>query len=104
MLFLEVLSVIKTKITLSKCYLNYYEPSIQSLFLSPFQDVIDAYREKKWNPNTDDFEQCKNERYSDKSAEKLALKEGCQIYGHLEVNRVSFKHLCAHTNKDLTNN
>ncbi|XP_037042799.1 endoplasmic reticulum-Golgi intermediate compartment protein 3 [Bradysia coprophila] len=52
------------------------------------QDVIDAYREKKWNPNTDDFEQCKNERFSDKSSEKLALKEGCQIYGHLEVNRM----------------
>lgn len=57
------------------------------------QDVIDAYREKKWNPNTDEFEQCKNERYSDKSAEKLALKEGCQIYGQLEVNRVSFNFL-----------
>lgn len=57
-------------------------------FHTLLQDVIDAYREKKWNPNTDDFEQCKNERFSDKSSEKLALKEGCQIYGHLEVNRM----------------
>lgn len=66
------------------------------------QDVIDAYREKKWNPNTDEFEQCKNERYSDKSAEKLALKEGCQIYGQLEVNRVSFNFYVSKVNKSPT--
>lgn len=54
------------------------------------QDVINAYREKHWNPNTDDFEQCKRENYVDKDneAKKLALNEGCQIYGYMEVNRV----------------
>lgn len=39
---------------------------------------------------TENFEQCKNERGHEKGAEALALKEGCQIYGHLEVNRVRF--------------
>lgn len=55
------------------------------------QDVIDAYREKRWNPNTEKFEQCRRENYVDKDGEskKLALNEGCQIYGHMEVNRVS---------------
>lgn len=53
------------------------------------QDVIEAYRDKRWNPNTDDFVQCKDEGYVDKNNAKMALTEGCQIYGHLEVNRVS---------------
>lgn len=55
------------------------------------QDVIDAYREKRWNPDTDKFEQCRRENYVDKDGEAkaLALNEGCQIYGYIEVNRVS---------------
>lgn len=55
------------------------------------QDIIDAYREKRWNPDTEKFEQCKKENYVDKEgqARKLALNEGCQIYGYMEVNRVS---------------
>lgn len=52
------------------------------------QDVIEAYRHKRWNPNTDSFQQCKDEGYIDNDNAKLALTEGCQIYGHLEVNRV----------------
>lgn len=58
------------------------------------QDVIDAYREKRWNPEPGKFEQCKRENYVDKEGEakKLALTEGCQIYGYIEVNRVN-KHL-----------
>lgn len=56
------------------------------------QDVIDAYREKRWNPEPEKFEQCKRENYIDKTgdAKKLALNEGCQIYGYIEVNRVNF--------------
>lgn len=56
------------------------------------QDVIDAYREKRWNPEPEKFEQCKRENYIDKTgdAKKLALNEGCQIYGYIEVNRVIF--------------
>lgn len=54
------------------------------------QDVIDAYREKRWNPEPEKFEQCKRENYIDKTgdAKKLALNEGCQIYGYIEVNRM----------------
>lgn len=55
------------------------------------QDVIDAYRERRWQPDTDKFEQCKREHYVDKDGKglALALNEGCRIYGYLEVNRVS---------------
>lgn len=52
------------------------------------QDVIDAYRERKWNPNTDNFEQCKNERKQESEHAKHAFEEGCNIYGTLEVNRM----------------
>lgn len=47
----------------------------------------EAYRLKRWAlPDLTTIEQCKN----DESIEKTnnALKEGCQIYGFMEVNRV----------------
>ncbi|XP_004929287.1 endoplasmic reticulum-Golgi intermediate compartment protein 3 [Bombyx mandarina] len=50
-------------------------------------DVKEAYRLRRWAlPHLSTIEQCKN----DESVEKLnlALKEGCQIYGYMEVNRV----------------
>uniref|UniRef100_A0A8W7P7C7 Endoplasmic reticulum-Golgi intermediate compartment protein 3 n=1 Tax=Anopheles coluzzii TaxID=1518534 RepID=A0A8W7P7C7_ANOCL len=50
------------------------------------QEVIDAYRERKWNPNVEDFEQCKNGNGG--SVEGKAFSEGCHIYGTMEVNRV----------------
>lgn len=52
------------------------------------EDVKEAYRIRKWAvKDLMAFEQCKN----DKSAEAIAnaFNEGCQIYGFLEVNRVS---------------
>lgn len=52
------------------------------------QEVIDAYREKKWNPNTDSFDQCKNEKKLEGEFAKKAFDEGCHIYGSLEVNRM----------------
>jgi hypothetical protein len=52
------------------------------------QDVIDAYREKKWNPNTESFDQCKNERKMDTENAKKAFEEGCNIFGTIEVNRM----------------
>lgn len=52
------------------------------------QDVIDAYREKKWNPDTGSFDQCKNERKLEGEHAKKALEEGCHIYGTVEVNRM----------------
>lgn len=52
------------------------------------QDVIDAYRDKRWNPNTDSFEQCLNEKKLENEFAKKALDEGCNIFGYLEVNRM----------------
>lgn len=62
------------------------------------QDVIEAYREKRWNPDPEKFEQCRRENYVDKEGEakKLALNEGCQIYGHIEVNRVNIVYHILH--------
>lgn len=57
------------------------------------QDVIEAYRDKRWNPNTDSFEQCTKEGFVVTDLSKTAFTEGCQIYGHLEVNRVSTIHI-----------
>lgn len=52
------------------------------------QEVIDAYREKKWNPNTDSFDQCKNEKQVEGEFAKKAFEEGCNIFGSMEVNRM----------------
>ena len=52
------------------------------------EEVKEAYRQKKWAfPNLETIDQCKSENYSDKL--KHTFKEGCQIYGYMEVNRVS---------------
>ncbi|CAB3231128.1 unnamed protein product [Arctia plantaginis] len=51
------------------------------------EEVKEAYRFRRWAlPDLATIEQCKN----DESIEKTnnALKEGCQIYGYMEVNRV----------------
>ncbi|XP_046401835.1 endoplasmic reticulum-Golgi intermediate compartment protein 3 [Ischnura elegans] len=52
------------------------------------EDVREAYRKKRWSlpPDIGTIEQCKMEKNSEK-VEK-AFKEGCQIYGYMEVNRV----------------
>jgi len=54
------------------------------------KDVIDAYREKRWSPNPEDFEQCRNENYSESNGagKSLPIDEGCEIFGHMEVNRM----------------
>ncbi|XP_050302567.1 endoplasmic reticulum-Golgi intermediate compartment protein 3 [Anthonomus grandis grandis] len=52
------------------------------------EEVREAYRIKRWAlDNVDTIEQCKDEKFSDKL--KSAFTQGCQIYGELEVNRVS---------------
>lgn len=55
------------------------------------KDVIDAYREKRWNPNPDQFEQCRKENYTENhgGGKTLSTNEGCEIFGHMEVNRVN---------------
>ena len=49
-------------------------------------DVREAYRKKNWAFNPDNFEQCLAEKNF--TRDSSAFKEGCQIYGYLEVNRV----------------
>lgn len=49
-------------------------------------DVRDAYRQKNWAFHAENFEQCRNEKAS--AHEGLAFKEGCRLYGSLQVNRV----------------
>lgn len=51
------------------------------------QSVIEAYRFKKWNPNTENFTQCKDQQKFESEKEKHALDEGCRVAGYLEVNR-----------------
>ena len=48
-------------------------------------DVRDAYRIKTWKFDPRGIEQCRDGLSSE--LEERALKEGCQIYGYLEVNR-----------------
>lgn len=54
------------------------------------QQVLDAYQRKRWNPDPAKFEQCIREGVlkQEREKEELALKEGCTIFGHLEVNRM----------------
>ena len=48
-------------------------------------DVRDAYRIKTWKFDPRGIEQCRDGLSTE--LEERALKEGCQIYGYLEVNR-----------------
>lgn len=44
----------------------------------------EAYRKRKWAvQDTSRFAQCKNDK-----TREMTFKEGCQIYGFMEVNRV----------------
>ena len=52
-----------------------------------FQDVIDAYRGMGWNVDMDNIEQCKDQKGRSKSA-SIDMKEGCQVYGRMSVNRM----------------
>merc|ERR1711971_458292 len=49
-------------------------------------DVREAYRIKTWKFDPRGIEQCRDGLTSE--IEERALKEGCQVYGYLEVNRV----------------
>jgi hypothetical protein len=49
-------------------------------------EVKHLYLKKGWKFVPSTIEQCRGEQFS--STEQKALKEGCQIYGYLEVNRV----------------
>lgn len=51
-------------------------------------DVKNAYKTKNWDFHPSSIEQCKNQS-SNSDVHDKAFKEGCQIYGTLQVNRVS---------------
>lgn len=54
------------------------------------EDVKEAYRIRRWAlPDLSTIEQCKDDESIERT--NLALKEGCQIYGYMEVNRVKNK-------------
>lgn len=54
------------------------------------EDVKEAYRLRRWAlPDLSTIEQCKNDDSIERT--NLALKEGCQLYGYMEVNRVKQK-------------
>lgn len=54
------------------------------------EEVLEAYKIKKWDVDIKKIEQCKGQEEKYKRHDKEAFKEGCRIEGHLEVNRVSF--------------
>uniref|UniRef100_T1E236 Endoplasmic reticulum-Golgi intermediate compartment protein 3 n=1 Tax=Psorophora albipes TaxID=869069 RepID=T1E236_9DIPT len=86
---LEKTEAPSTEAALVKCGSCYGAEKNSSHCCNTCQDVIDAYREKQWNPNLENFEQCKNEAFLGKrTLESKAFSEGCQIYGYMEVNRV----------------
>lgn len=52
------------------------------------EEVRDAYRVRGWAfPDAEDIEQCKREGWNEKI--HSVDKQGCQIFGYLEVNRVA---------------
>ncbi|XP_004522348.1 endoplasmic reticulum-Golgi intermediate compartment protein 3 [Ceratitis capitata] len=50
------------------------------------EEVLDSYRQRKWNVQLEKIEQCKDKH---KRNDIEAFKEGCRVQGHLEVNRMA---------------
>lgn len=71
-------------ITCGSCYGAAFN---ESQCCNTCEDVKEAYRLRRWAmPKLTTIEQCKNDESIETT--NLALKEGCQIYGYMEVNRV----------------
>ncbi|XP_054282763.1 endoplasmic reticulum-Golgi intermediate compartment protein 3-like [Macrosteles quadrilineatus] len=78
-----------TAIALPKCGSCYgaENPERNITCCNTCEDVKKAYELKRWSlVEIDKVEQCRSTQDAEKVAR--ALKEGCQIYGYLEVNRV----------------
>ncbi|KAK2704158.1 hypothetical protein QYM36_017523 [Artemia franciscana] len=76
-----------TEIAEVKCRSCYGAETEDHKCCNTCDEVRDAYQRKGWRFVPSTVDQCKDQaevRKADK-----AFKEGCQIYGHLEVNRVS---------------
>ncbi|XP_034836591.1 endoplasmic reticulum-Golgi intermediate compartment protein 3 [Maniola hyperantus] len=72
------------KITCGSCYGAAFN---ETQCCNTCEDVKEAYRLKRWAlPDLATIEQCKDDDSLERT--NLALKEGCQIYGYMEVNRV----------------
>ncbi|XP_067646483.1 endoplasmic reticulum-Golgi intermediate compartment protein 3 [Eurosta solidaginis] len=50
------------------------------------EEVLNAYRQRRWTVQMDKIEQCKDQA---KQSDTTAFKEGCRVQGHLEVNRMA---------------
>ncbi|XP_047495356.1 endoplasmic reticulum-Golgi intermediate compartment protein 3-like [Penaeus indicus] len=75
------------EVTTPKCGSCYGAESEKNQCCNSCEDVKDAYRTKGWAvPPLKDIEQCVREGKLVESEE--LPKEGCQMYGYLEVNRV----------------
>ncbi|XP_068621682.1 endoplasmic reticulum-Golgi intermediate compartment protein 3 isoform X2 [Battus philenor] len=71
-------------ITCGSCYGAAFN---ESQCCNTCEDVKEAYRVRRWAlPDLTTIIQCKDDESLEKA--NLALKEGCQIYGFMEVNRV----------------
>ena len=79
-----------TSSTTPECGSCYGAETAQKKCCNTCAEVREAYRHKTWKFDPRGVDQCKGmegiEAYTD--AEERAFKEGCQIYGYLEVNRV----------------
>ncbi|XP_028176787.1 endoplasmic reticulum-Golgi intermediate compartment protein 3 [Ostrinia nubilalis] len=75
---------IALKTTCGSCYGAAYN---ESQCCNTCEDVKEAYRIRRWAlPDLSTIEQCKDDDSIERT--NLALKEGCQLYGYMEVNRV----------------
>lgn len=69
--------------------LNYFTFHIHVIYrcCNTCEDVREAYRKKGWAFNSPEgIEQCNREGWTAKM--KAQEKEGCQVFGYLEVNKV----------------
>ncbi|VVC92925.1 unnamed protein product [Leptidea sinapis] len=70
-----------------KCGSCYGAALNESQCCNTCEDVKEAYKLRKWAlPDLATIEQCKDDESLEKA--NLALKEGCQLYGYMEINRV----------------
>lgn len=83
--FLQTTATNSNKTECGSCYGASLDPN---RCCNTCEQVREAYRERRWAfpDNPENIEQCKGEKFGQKL--KLALSQGCRIYGHLTVNRV----------------
>nr|XP_024219740.1 endoplasmic reticulum-Golgi intermediate compartment protein 3 [Halyomorpha halys] len=81
----------KTETTTAKpvcgsCY-GAEDPILNITCCNTCEEVKEAYRIRRWQIHETQIEQCKSSATSHQI--QKAFKEGCQIYGYMEVNRVA---------------